>query len=114
MYRRIGILVSAMILGAQLGGPSRADQPSTAQLREIASLLSADDYAGLRSYLRANPDLMVEDTPLSGLLREFVAGSNNAARGELGEDLGDALRHFSSEDSDTSDSPGGATGSSHY
>lgn len=114
MYRQIGILVSALILGAQLGSPARADQPSTQQLRAIASLLSADDYAGLRSYLRANPELLVEDTALSELLREFVGGSNDAAREGLGNDLGDALRHFSSEDSDTTDSPGGAAGTGHY
>lgn len=98
MHRQIGILVSAMILGAQLGSPAGAEQPSTTQLREIASLLSSDDYNGLRIYLRAHPDLLVEDTRLSGLLREFLEGSNSAARG-LDTDLSDALSRFSAQNS---------------
>lgn len=115
MHRQIGILVSAMILGAQLGSPSAAAEPTTDQLRIIASLLSNDDYAGLRVFLRGQPDLLVEDTTLSSLLREFVAGSNQTTQG-LNRDLSDALSRFSSQNSDTSDSleGPGSTGASQY
>ncbi|TPE48846.1 hypothetical protein [Amaricoccus solimangrovi] len=114
MHRQIGILVSAMILGAQLGSPAKAEQPSADELREIASLLSSDDYSGLRTYLRAHPELLIEDTTLAGLLRQFLAGSNSAASG-LDSDLNDALRRFSSQDSSTTDSaPGGGGGASLY
>lgn len=85
-----------MILGAQLGTPAGAEQPTTSQLREIASLISSDDYNGLRVYLRAHPNLLVEDTRLSGLLRQFLEGSDTDAR-ELDTDLSDALDRFSAQ-----------------
>lgn len=113
MNRQIGILVSAMILGAQLGSPAGAAEPTTDQLREIAQMLSSDDYPGLRSYLRANPGLLVEDTTLSGLLREFLAEPNQAEG--LGQNLSNALRRFGSQDSHTTDSSGdGGGGASLY
>jgi hypothetical protein len=105
MNRQIGILVSAMILATQLGSPISAAEPTSDQLREIASMLSSDDYTGLRTYLRANPGLLVEDSTLGNLLRDFLAQPNDA-RG-IDRNLSDALRHFSSQDSDTTDSPGG-------
>ena len=115
MYRQIGILVSAMILGAQLGSPARAEQPSTEQLREIATLLSGDDYPGLRAYLRRHPELLVEESTLSSLLREFLAGSNNAAAASgLNDDLSEALSRFSSQNSNVSDSAPGQSGASQY
>ncbi len=114
MHRQIGILVSAMILGTQLGIPARAEQPSTEQLREIATLLSGDDYPGLRAYLRARPELLVEDSALSNLLREFMAGSNSAAASGLNDDLSEALGRFSSQNSDSSDSDPGQGGASQY
>ena len=114
MYRQIGILVSAMILGAQLGSPARAEQPSTDQLREIAGFLSGDDYPGLRSYLRSHPELLVEDSTLSSLLREFLAGSNDAAASGLNSDLSDALNRFSSQNSNGSNNSRGQGGASQY
>lgn len=114
MHRQIGILVSAMILGAQLGQSAHAAQPTTDQLREIASLLSTDDYTGLRSFLRAHPDLLIENTALAGLLRQFLSSGSTEAATNLDRDLSDALSRFSSQDSRASDSPGAASGTSQY
>lgn len=102
MNRQIGILVSAMILASQLGSPAGAAEPTTEQLRDIASMLSSEDYTTLRSYLRSNPSLLVEDTTLSGLLRELLAQPNESQ--SINRNLSDALRRFGSEDSDTTDS----------
>lgn len=73
-------MVTAMILGAQLGSPLSAAQPSTEQLTAIAAFLEANDVQGLRNYLNLNPELAEGDTPLAALLRRFLVESAGANR----------------------------------
>lgn len=77
MNRKIGITVTAMLLAVHLGSPLAAEQPTTEQLSQIAAYLAGNDVSALRSYLLAHPDLLEEQSPLAGLLREFMTDSEN-------------------------------------
>lgn len=75
MRRKILVTASAMMLAAQLGSPASGAEPSTEQLGAIARYLEENDVQGLRSYVRAYPELAEGDTPLAALLRRFMVES---------------------------------------
>jgi len=77
MKRKIGITVSAMMIAVKLGTPVAAAPPTLDQLTEIASLLSENDVAALRSFLLLHPELLEGDTTLARLLREFMDSSGD-------------------------------------
>lgn len=79
MKRRYAVAVSAMILAAQLGGPSQADEPTLRQLETISSLLDSNDVRSLRLYLSANRDLLDGSSELSQLLSDFMDESDDVA-----------------------------------
>lgn len=64
-----------MMLAAQLGAPASGAEPTPEQLGTISNYLEANDVQGLRTYLKANPDLSEGNTPLAGLLRRFLVES---------------------------------------
>jgi len=68
-------MVSALILGAQLGAPAAAEEPSLEQLSRIEAFLSENDIEGLRAYLERHPELLEGDTRLANLLQVFMQES---------------------------------------
>jgi hypothetical protein len=93
--RRIGATVSAMIVAMQLGSPLSAE-PTVEQLDDIKAMLSENDIAALRTYLKSNPELLDGESQLAALLRQFMLESKH-------------LPNYLS-DSPTRDSPGASVG----
>lgn len=92
MRRKLTVMVSALLLATQLGGPLVAAVPTTDELAEIAGYLENNDVEALRAFLLLHPELLDGDTQLSRLLSEFMNASEDMA-GFLGlePDLRDAL-----------------------
>lgn len=93
MKRKVGITVSAMLLATQLGSPAMAQTTSDDKLGAIAGYLENNQFEALRAFLQANPELLLGDTALAVLLREFMDDSGSITT-YLGvePDLRDALR----------------------
>lgn len=79
MKRKFCVTVSAMILAVQLGSPLAAAEPTVEELSQIAAFLESNDVEALRAYILLRPELLEGDTPLAGLLREFMEESVNVA-----------------------------------
>lgn len=80
MKRKLGVTISAMLLAAQLGSPLAAAEPTVAQLLQIESYLENNDVLALRLYLQVHPELLVGDSEIAGLLREFYAESSDVTQ----------------------------------
>lgn len=78
MGRRLSAAVAAMLLAYQLGVSQGAAQPTVDQLGQISDYLAQNDVDGLRAYLLQNPELMSGDSSIAGLLRDFMAESEDA------------------------------------
>lgn len=93
MKRKVSVLVSAMILAAQLGSPIAADEPSVEELAEIARYLDQNDVQALRIFLRMNPDLLTGDAQLTSLLREFMDDTSDLTQFfDFEPDLGETVQ----------------------
>lgn len=77
MKRNIGITVSAMLLAAQLGSPLAAQEPSIDKLAAIAAYLENNQIEELRAFVQANPELLVGESAMAVLLRQFMSESGN-------------------------------------
>ena len=77
MKRRIGIAITAMIVATHLGRPVTAEPPTLDELTQMATLLEANDVAGMRSFLLLHPELLEGDTSLAVRLREFMDATGN-------------------------------------
>ena len=78
MGRRLGAAVAAMLLASQLGVSQGAADPSVDQLSQIANYLSENDVDGLRAYLVQSPELLAGEGSIAGLLRDFMAESEDS------------------------------------
>lgn len=113
MNRKLGIVVSAMMLSFHLG-QAFAAEPSLEQLAEIESILADNDVAALRSFIERNPELLEGDTQLAVLLRNFLDESEGLTRFlTYAPDLRDAIAAPSTpeppvdEGSDSGEDPDG-------
>lgn len=79
MRRRLAIAVSAMLLGAQIGSPAAAEEPSVEELTIISQLIEAGDLEALILFLSENPHLMEGDSLIALRLREFMAAARDVA-----------------------------------
>jgi hypothetical protein len=79
MRRRLAIAVSAMLLGAQIGSPVAAEEPSVEDLTTISQLIEAGDLEALILFLSENPHLMEGDSLIARRLREFMAAAQDVA-----------------------------------
>lgn len=97
-----------MMLATTLGSPAAAEKPSTEELGQIAAYLSNNNVSALRAYLLDHPELLEDETPLAGLLREFMDESNDITgfRPSMREALG---AYTTTQDGPASGS-GGASG----
>ena len=66
-----------MMLAGQLGLPASGQEPSLEELSKIQALLEANDVQALNAYLRLNPNLLEGDTPLAGLLNDYLQDTRN-------------------------------------
>lgn len=102
--RRALVVVTSMLLAAQLGAPLSAAEPTLDQLNTVAALLEENNVQGLRDYLDAYPELAEGDTTLAVLLRRFLVESAAAAYFDFKPDLSDAVSD--SQEAAGSDTPG--------
>ena len=110
MRRRILVTATAMMLGAQLGSPLSAAQPSAEQLGAIAGYLEANDVNGLRDYLELYPDLTEGGTALAVLLRRFMVESVAAETFfSFDSDLSNAVNDLEDEPATDTATPGEPT-----
>ncbi len=107
--RRLAVLAAGLVLAAQLGTlPAEAD-PSLDQLLQISEILSANDVERLRSFVEANPDVLVGGSQISGLLRIFMRESEDIATFiAVNPNLSDSLIRLSeTEEEETPPGEGG-------
>lgn len=107
--RRLAVLAAGLVLAAQLGTlPAEAD-PSLDQLLQISEILSANDVERLRSFVEANPDVLVGGSQISGLLRVFMRESEDIATFiAVNPNLSDSLIRLSeTEEEETPPEEGG-------
>lgn len=90
MTRKLRVMVSAMLVGVQLGRAVAAE-PGLDQLAQIEMFLSNNDIPGLRRFLETNPELLAGDTELALLLRRFIAESRNLPAFMTTSDLQNAI-----------------------
>jgi hypothetical protein len=80
MKTRLGVAVAALMLGAQLGSPAAAQEPSLEQLALISQYIEANDLESLISFIAANPELLEGETALAVRLREFMIAAGDLSR----------------------------------
>jgi hypothetical protein len=80
MKTRLGVAVAALMLGAQLGSPAAAQQPTLEQLELISQYIDAGDIESLIRFIAANPELMEGETAIAIRLREFMIAAGDLSR----------------------------------
>ncbi len=80
MKTRLGVAVAALMLGAQLGSPAAAQQPTLEQLELISQYIDAGDLDSLIRFIAANPELMEGETAIAIRLREFMIAAGDLSR----------------------------------
>lgn len=90
--RHLAALIGGLLLGAQLGTVELAAAPTLDQLATMSEILAANDVAGLRAFVEANPDLLAGEDTIALLLRRFMEESRDIARFiAITPDLGDVF-----------------------
>jgi hypothetical protein len=89
--RKTLVVVTSMLLAAQLGSTLSAAEPSLEQLNTVAALLEENNVQGLRDYLDLHPELAEGETTLAVLLRRFLVESVAAPYFDFKPDLSDAV-----------------------
>jgi hypothetical protein len=80
MKTRLGVAVAALMLGAQLGSPAAAQEPTLEQLELISQYIDAGDIESLIRFIAANPELMEGETAIAIRLREFMIAAGDLSR----------------------------------
>jgi hypothetical protein len=74
------VAVAALMLGAQLGSPAAAQEPTLEQLELISQYIDAGDLESLIRFIAANPELMEGETAIAIRLREFMIAAGDLSR----------------------------------
>ncbi|HLS58431.1 MAG TPA: hypothetical protein VK022_02275 [Paracoccaceae bacterium] len=77
MRKRLGVAVTAMLLGTQLGGSADAAEPRIEQLETISQFIEKGEIESLIVYLLENPELMEGDDAVAMRLRDFMDRAHN-------------------------------------
>lgn len=72
--RLVAILTALLLLS---GGRAAQAGFTYEQLVEVDRLVAAKNYSGLRSFLQANPEVLIGDEPLANELRLFLLRINS-------------------------------------
>ena len=77
--RKLSVTVAALIVSTQLGSPLGAAAPTSGHIGYLQDHLAAGDLDALAGFLSASPDLLVDGSPLSQALGNFMAAYQSGA-----------------------------------